>query len=123
MAVCKKYCTMGYFEIIRRPNGEFQFTLKSASGVLLLSSDGGYRTKDSCKKGIESVRRNSADRSKFDLMRAKSGRTYFTMRSANGRNIAASEMYADDAARDNAIRAVRDDAPRAKVHDLTKRKE
>jgi uncharacterized protein YegP (UPF0339 family) len=112
---------MGLFEIIKRPNGEFQFMLKATGNDLLLSSEG-YRTKDSCRKGIESVRRNSVDRSKFDVLSSKSGRTYFTIRSANGRVIGTSEVYGDNQAREDAIKAVRRLAPQARVTDLTARR-
>lgn len=109
---------MGQFEIIRRKNGEFQFNLKAGNGEIILTSEG-YMTKDSCKKGIESVRRNSADRSKFDMLESKSGQPYFNLRAANGRVVGTSEMYDSPANRDNGIKSVQTTAPKAKVIDLT----
>ncbi len=113
---------MAYFEITKHPNGEFRFVLRNASGKILLSGEGGYRTKDNCKKGIESVRRNSSDPSKFEVLSTPSGRTYFILKSVNGRLIGSSEHFMDDASRETALRAVRKTASQAKLNDLTKRK-
>lgn len=118
----KNCITMAYFEIDRRPNGEFLFVLRNAGGRILLNGEGGYRTKDNCKKGIDSVRRNSSDPSKFEVLRLPSGRTYFVLKSVNGRTIGSSEHFLDDASRETAIRAVRKNASQAKLNDLTKHK-
>lgn len=113
---------MAFFEIIKHPSGEFCFSLKRLGGAMLLKSEGGYRTKDNCKKGIESVRQNSQNPVKFEVMRAPSGRTYFLMKSINGRTIGISEHFIDDASRETVMRAVRKKAPTAKIVDLTKGK-
>lgn len=109
---------MGTFEILRRKNGEFQFNLKASNGEIILTSEG-YMTKDSCKKGIESVRRNSAEKSKFDLLDSKDGKFYFNLKAANGRVVATSETYENVMNRENGIKAVQSFAPKAKVVDLT----
>ncbi|MBL7812489.1 MAG: DUF1508 domain-containing protein [Bacteroidetes bacterium] len=46
------------FEVTKRANGEFQFNLTASNGETILSSEG-YKAKDSCLNGIESVRKNS----------------------------------------------------------------
>lgn len=109
---------MGQFEILRRKNGEFQFNLKATNGEIILTSEG-YMTKDSCKKGIESVRRNSQSKTRFELLESKRGECYFTLRAANGRVIGVSEMYPDPASRDNGIASVQKNAPQAKIVDQT----
>jgi uncharacterized protein YegP (UPF0339 family) len=48
------------FEIYADKKGEFRFRLKAANGEPILASEG-YKAKASCKKGIESVRRNAAE--------------------------------------------------------------
>ncbi|MDD4286604.1 MAG: YegP family protein [Eubacteriales bacterium] len=40
--------------------GEFRFRLKATNGEPILASEG-YKAKASCKKGIESVRKNAAE--------------------------------------------------------------
>lgn len=111
---------MGQFEIFRRKNGEFQFTLKATNGETILTSSG-YMTKDSCKKGIESVRRNSTDRSKYELIESKGGTAFFNLHAANGRIIGVSEMYKNTDSRDKAIASVKSNAPQARIVDLSVR--
>ena len=48
------------FEIFKDNAGEFRFRLKSSNGQIIAVSEG-YVKKDSCKNGIESVKRNSVD--------------------------------------------------------------
>ena len=48
------------FEIYKDKAGEFRFRLKARNGEVIAISEG-YVKKDSCKNGIESVRRNSVD--------------------------------------------------------------
>ena len=48
------------FEIYADKKGEFRFRLKAVNGEPILASEG-YKAKASCKKGIESVRRNAAE--------------------------------------------------------------
>ncbi|HOR22082.1 MAG TPA: YegP family protein [Ruminococcus sp.] len=46
------------FEIYKDKAGEFRFRLKAKNGEIIAASEG-YVKKDSCKKGIASVRKNS----------------------------------------------------------------
>ena len=46
------------FEIYNDKAGEFRFRLKARNGEIVLASEG-YKTKASCEKGIESVRKNA----------------------------------------------------------------
>ena len=48
------------FEIFKNKSGEFRFRLKAKNGEIIAASEG-YVKKDSCKKGIASVRKNAAD--------------------------------------------------------------
>ena len=48
------------FEIYKDKSGEFRFRLKAKNGEIIAVSEG-YVKKDSCKKGIASVRKNSVD--------------------------------------------------------------
>lgn len=56
---------MGKFIIKKRTNGEFQFNLKASNGQVILTSEG-YSTKSGCQNGIDSVKTNSNDNSKYD---------------------------------------------------------
>lgn len=46
------------FEIYEDKKDEFRFRLKAGNGEIILASEG-YKAKASCKKGIESVRKNA----------------------------------------------------------------
>ena len=48
------------YEIYKDKAGEFRFRLKAANGEPILASEG-YASKDGCKNGIESVKRNAPD--------------------------------------------------------------
>ncbi len=105
---------MGTFVISKRKNDEFQFVLKAGNGEIILTSEG-YSSKANCTNGIESVKRNSQDDSKFDKKEAKDGRTYFNLKATNGQIIGSSQMYSSISGRDNGIESVKKNAPSAEV--------
>ncbi|OIQ17663.1 MAG: hypothetical protein BM557_08210 [Flavobacterium sp. MedPE-SWcel] len=109
---------MGKFVITKRKNDEFQFNLKAGNGQVILASEG-YKAKASCENGIESVRRNSQDDSKFDRKESSNGKPYFNLKATNGQIIGNSEMYESVASRDNGIESVKKNAPDATVDDQT----
>ena len=47
------------FEVFIDKAGEFRFHLKAGNGEIIAASEG-YKAKDSCLKGIDSVKDNSA---------------------------------------------------------------
>ena len=67
---------MGKFVITKRINGEFQFNLKAGNGQTVLISEG-YTTKTACLNGIESIKVDSQDDSKFDRRESSTGKPYF----------------------------------------------
>ncbi|MBX3238964.1 MAG: YegP family protein [Chitinophagaceae bacterium] len=109
---------MGKFVISLRKNGEFQFNLKATNGQVILVSEG-YTTKANCVNGIESVRRNSQDDSKFDLKTSTNNKHYFNLKATNGQIIGTSEMYESAGSRDNGVASVKSNAPGATVEDET----
>ena len=109
---------MGKFVITTRTNGEFQFNLKASNGQTILSSEG-YTTKANCENGIESVKTNSQDDSKFDRKTSTNDKPYFSLKASNGQIIGTSEMYESEAARDNGIESVKSNAPDAATDDQT----
>ena len=48
------------FEMYTDKAGEFRFRLKASNGHVIATSEG-YKTKDSCINGIESVKKNAPD--------------------------------------------------------------
>lgn len=109
---------MGKFVITKRTNGEFQFNLKAGNGQTILTSEG-YTTKAACTNGIESVKTNSQDDSRFDRKEAKNGKPYFNLKASNGQIIGSSEMYESISARENGIESVKKNALEGTIDDQT----
>ncbi|MGN6435946.1 MAG: YegP family protein [Agriterribacter sp.] len=107
---------MGKFVITTRSNGEYQFNLNAGNGQTILTSEG-YSSKANCLSGIESVRKNSQDDSKYDRKTSSNGKHYFNLKATNGQVIGTSEMYDTESARENGIRSVKENAPAAPVED------
>lgn len=109
---------MGKFEITTRKNGEYQFNLKAGNGQTILTSEG-YAAKTGCENGIESVRKNAQDDSKYDRKTSANGKAYFNLKASNGQIIGTSEMYESEEARDSGIASVKTNAPDATIDDQT----
>lgn len=109
---------MGKFIISKRANGDFQFNLKAGNGQVILSSQG-YSSKSSCENGVDSVKKNSQDDSKFERNSAKDGRHYFNLKATNGQIIGTSQMYEAASGMENGIESVKSNAPDASVEEET----
>lgn len=109
---------MGKFTISQRVNKEYQFNLKSGNGEIILTSEG-YIQKTSCYKGIESVKVNSQDDSKYDRRVAVNGKDYFVLKARNGEIIGKSQLYSSKSGMENGIASVKFNAPTAAIVDET----
>jgi len=107
----------GTFEIYKDKAGEFRFRLKASNGEIILASED-YKAKSSCKNGIVSVMKNSASASQFEKTETRTGKARFNLRAANRQVIGTSESYNSVAARNNGIKSVMKNAPKAKIKDL-----
>jgi uncharacterized protein len=107
---------MGKFIITKRKNGEFQFNLLAGNNQSILTSEG-YSALSGCNNGIESVRTNSQDDSKYDRKTSSNGKAYFNLKAGNGQVIGTSEMYESTAGMENGIASVKTNAPTATVDD------
>lgn len=83
---------MGKYLITTRKNGEYQFNLRAGNGETVLTSEG-YATKSGCKAGIQSVRNNCFDDTRYERIEAITGRWRFNLRASNGRIIGTSKAY------------------------------
>ncbi len=104
----------GKFEVKKGSNGEYFFNLLASNGQVILSSEG-YTAKPSCINGIESVKKNSQDDSRFEKKVATNGKPYFNLLASNGQVIGKSQMYVDEKSRDNGIASVKTHAPDAPI--------
>jgi len=108
----------GKFEIKQSANGKFHFNLKAGNGQIILSSEM-YETKAAAENGIESVRKNSADATRFEKRTSMNDEPYFVLKAGNGQEIGRSEMYSSESACDNGIESVQTNAPGAEIVDIT----
>lgn len=112
---------MGFpkFTIKKDNAGEFRFNLYATNGQDILRSSEGYSSKQGCKGGIESVKKNSQDDSKFKREESSNGKFYFNLVAGNGEKLGISEMYERKQGMENGISSVMKNAPDAEVEDLT----
>jgi uncharacterized protein YegP (UPF0339 family) len=104
----------GKFVVSRRSNGEFQFVLRASNGQTILSSEG-YSSREGCLNGVESVRTNSADATRFEKRVSSDGRPYFVLKAGNHQVIGQSQMYSGDDTCDNGMASVGNHAADAVV--------
>ena len=105
---------MGTFVISKRTNGEFQFNLQDSNGQFLLRSEG-YSAKANCDNGVESVKKNSQDESKFDAKISSNDKFYFNLKASNGQIIGTSGMFDTEADRTAGMAAVKSTAVDADI--------
>lgn len=121
---------MGKFVISKAKNGEYTFNLKAGNGEVILSASETYATLDSCKNGVESVRKNATahvedqtkgedfeklTHPKFELYTDKAGEFRFRLKARNGENIGRGEGYKAKAGALNGIASIGKNAPDADV--------
>ena len=83
---------VGSFELYKDKSEEFRFRLFDGKGNNILMSEG-YKRKANCIKGINSVKKNAIDSSKFTFSTSKDSKDYFTLRATNGRTLGKSQFY------------------------------
>lgn len=107
----------GKFEL-KSSKGQFMFNLKAGNGKIVLTSER-YTSKSGAMNGIESVKKNAKLDGQYDRLESKKGEPYFVLKAKNNEPIGRSEMYSSKSAMENGIASVKENAPSAKVEDLT----
>ena len=105
------------FEVKTGKDGQFYFNLTAKNGQVILSSEG-YTTKSACNNGIDSVKKNSQDDSRFERKEAKDSQVFFVLKAGNNQVIGKSEMYKSKQAMENGISSVKENAPNAEAEDV-----
>ena len=108
----------GKFECYTDKAGEYRFRLKAGNGETILSSEG-YKAKDSCTNGIESVQKNSANPDRFVKKQTDGGKFRFNLTATNGQVIGTSQNYSSESGCDNGMKSVANTAPDATIDDQT----
>ena len=119
---------MGKF-VIKNTNTGVKFDLKASNGEVIATSEV-YASLDSCKNGVESVRKNApvagvedqtaenfeaVKHPKFEVYTDKAGEFRFRLKAKNGEIIAVSEGYKAKASCLNGIESVKKNAVDAEV--------
>ena len=104
----------GKFAVSTGKDNKHYFNLKAANGEVILTSQG-YKGKADCMNGIESVRKNCHDETRFEKKTASNGLFYFVLTATNGQTIGKSQMYKSESGRNNGIDSVCRTATEAEV--------
>ncbi|MDD6159957.1 MAG: YegP family protein [Oscillospiraceae bacterium] len=120
---------MGKFVITKTKNGEYTFNLKATNGQVILAAGESFKTLDTCKNSIESVKKNALSHvedqtvegfetlthPKYELYQDKAGEYRFRLKARNGENIGKSEGYKSKASALNGIESIGKNAPDGEV--------
>ena len=109
----------GTFDLKQGGNGQFMFNLKAGNGEVILTSEL-YKQKQSAIAGIDSVKANAGDDTRYERKTAKNGQPFFVLTATNGQTIGKSEMYSSVSAMENGIQSVKNNGPAAEIEDNTK---
>jgi uncharacterized protein YegP (UPF0339 family) len=96
----------------------FTFSFVDDASKVVVKSEN-YAAKKSAQNGVESVKRNCQEDSRYELKDAKNGQLYFNLKAGNGQIVATSAMFDTDAERAAAISMLKSKAPDAPVDDQT----
>lgn len=107
----------GKFEIKKSKNDKY-FLLLASNGQTILGSEM-YEAKASAVNGIESVKTNSADDSRYERLSGKDGSPYFLLKAGNGQVIGSSQINSTASARGNGIASCKTNAATAATDDQT----
>ncbi len=110
--------TRSKFQIYTGKDKQFYFRLIAENGEVILGSEG-YVSKQSCRKGIESVKVNAHKDERYVKKTSADKQFYFVLTAPNKKVIGVSEMYTSEKQRDHGIEAVKRTAPIAAVEDIS----
>ena len=120
---------MGKFVIGETKSGGLKFNLKAGNGQVIATSQV-YKSINSCKKGINSVKVNAPiapiedqtvegyaelKNPKFEVYQDKAGEFRFRLKARNGQIVAVGEGYTALKSCQNGIESIRKNAPDAEI--------
>ena len=92
----------------------FTFIFVNAEGKTIVKSEN-YAQKASAKNGIESVKKNCQEDSRYEMKESSNGKSFFNIKSTNGQVVGTSALFADDSERAAAISELKADSADAEV--------
>ncbi len=108
------------FEVYQDNAKEYRWRLKAANGAILATSGQGYKAKADCKNGVERIRKDAADKLKFETYQDNNGEYRWRLKATNGQIIgSSSEGYTAKADCEHAIDLIKAGSAKAEVEDKT----
>ncbi len=108
----------GKFVMTKTNNGHLVVNLKAGNGEVILTSEF-YKSKAEANAGIADVRNSAQNDASFERRMSKANEPFFSLKGADGSYLGRSEMYSGDAAMENGIKSVKNNAPDASFVDDT----
>jgi uncharacterized protein len=105
------------FQVSHGKDEKYYFNLTAKNGLVIFSSQG-YKSKDGCINGIESVKKNASNKKHFERKDSKDGNHYFVLKAANSKVIGKSQMYKSHDSSENGIQSIKENSRTAKINYL-----
>ena len=109
---------LGWYELKLAKDGQFMFNLKAANSQIILTSEL-YRSRAAAENGIVSVQKNGIDAANFEMKATTSDKPYFILKAKNHQEIGRSQYYSSEAAAQNGIQSVINNAATTTIKDKT----
>lgn len=106
------------YQIRKSSNKQFYWVLQAPNGEVILTSSETYVSKQGCKKGIASSKKNVTDTS-INRLKSSDGQFYFQQIASNFEQLGRSELYTTAAKCRKGIETVQLNAPKALIYDKT----
>lgn len=106
------------FEIFKGKDDQFYMRLFSSNGQNILAGEG-YKSRESAKDAIKSIKENAKSEAQFEVREASNGEPYFVLKAGNGSILGKSETYSSKANVDKGIASVMKNAAVSDIDDLT----
>ncbi len=94
----------------------FSFVFVDDNEKTLIKSEN-YKQKTSAKNGIESVKKNCLEDSRYEFKEAKNGKLFFNIKSTNGQVVGTSGFFDDVKQRDEAIAYIKANATKTQTQE------
>lgn len=106
---------MERFEISTKPNGDFQFSLKTEDNETILTSEEGFPSFRDCNNAIMHVRKLATKPSAFEKFRTNDGHYFFRILENTGTTISVSRLFDAEASCNRFMEQVRSSIAKARM--------
>lgn len=103
--------------VLKKSEAKEPFTWSFQDNGKVIVRSENYKEKRNALNGIESVKKNCGNDSRYEMKESSNGKFYFNLKASNGQVIATSPMFASEADRKAAIDALKAGAADATVEE------